>query len=47
MLTSAGPEATKKRSLGFKVARVCFVEVDDSVVGILCLEFLRAKLLDM
>ena len=34
----------KTRLLGFRIVHVCFPEVGDSVVGVLCLEILRAKL---
>ena len=46
MLTSGGPEATKKQHLRFEITHVCFVKVGDSVVGALLMEFLRAKQLD-
>ena len=40
MLTSGGLEATKEQCLGFEIAYVCSIEVGDSVLGALCLEFL-------
>ena len=40
MLTSGDLEMTKEQCLGFEIANVCFVEVDNSVLGALCLEFL-------
>ena len=46
MLTSGGLEATKEERLGPEIIRVCFIEVGDSVVGVLRLEFLRVKQLD-
>ena len=39
-MCSGGPEATKEQRLGFEIVHVCFVEVADSVLGALCLEFL-------
>ena len=35
---------TKSQLLGFQIVHACFPEVGDTVVGIVCLEFLRAKL---
>ena len=35
---------TKEQRSGFEVVRDCFTEGGDSVVGIFCLELLRAKL---
>ena len=46
MLTSGSTEATKEQCLGFEIAHECLVEIGDSVLGVLCLEFLQAKLLD-
>ena len=46
VLTSGGLDMVKEQYLGFEIAHVCFVEVGDSVVRALCLEFLRAKQLD-
>ena len=40
---SGGPKATKERNLGFEIFRVCFIEVGNSVLGVLYLEFLRAS----
>ena len=36
--------ATKEQRSGFEVVRDCFTEGGDSVVGVFCLELLRAKL---
>ena len=39
------PEDDERRLLEFLIVHMCFPEVGgDSVVGVLCLEFLRAKL---
>ena len=46
VLTSSCPEETKEQHLGLGITHVCFAEVDDSVVSVICLEFLQAKLLD-
>ena len=46
VLTSGGPKATKERHVGYEIVRVCFVEVGDSVLDILYLEFLKANKLD-
>ena len=43
-LTLGGSKATKEQRSGFEVVRDCFTEGDDSVVGVFCLELLRAKL---
>ena len=40
VLTNGSPEIMKEQRLGFEIAHVCFVEVGDSVLGALCLEFL-------
>ena len=45
-ITSGGPKATTEQGLGFEIVHPCFAEVGDSVLGIFCLEFFRAKLLD-
>ena len=42
--TLGGSKATKEQRSGFEVVRDCFTEGGDSVVGIFCLELLRAKL---
>ena len=39
-----GSKATKEQRSGFEVVRDCFTEGGDSVVGVFCLELLRAKL---
>ena len=39
-----GSKATKEQCSGFEVVRDCFTEGGDSVVGVFCLELLRAKL---
>ena len=44
VLAGGGLKTTKRRLLGFQIVHVCFPEVGDSVVGVLCLEILRAKL---
>ena len=46
VLTGSGPKAMKVQHLEFKIVSVYFVEVGDSVLGVFCLEFFRAKLLD-
>ena len=46
ILTIDGPKETIEQHLGFEIVHVCFVEVDDSVLGVFCLEFFRAELLD-
>ena len=43
-LTLGGSKATKEQRSGFDVVRDCFTEGGDSVVGVFCLELLRAKL---
>ena len=43
-LTLGGSKATKEQRSGFEVVRDCFTEGGDSVVGVFCLELLRAKL---
>ena len=42
--TLGGSKATKEQRSGFEVVRDCFTEGGDSVVGVFCLELLRAKL---
>ena len=46
VLTSGSPKATKEQGFGLEIVHVYFVEVRDSVLGVFCLEFFRAKLLD-
>ena len=46
ILIIGGPKATKERCVGFDIVHECFVEVGDPVLGVHCLEFFRAKLLD-
>ena len=43
-LTLGGSKATKEQRSGFEVVHDCFTEEGDSVVGVFCLELLRAKL---
>ena len=43
-LTLGDSKATKEQRSGFEVVRDCFTEGGDSVVGVFCLELLRAKL---
>ena len=43
-LTLGGSKATKEQRSGFEVVHDCFTEGGDSVVGVFCLELLRAKL---
>ena len=43
-LTLGGSKATKEQRSSFDVVRDCFTEGGDSVVGVFCLELLRAKL---
>ena len=42
--TLGGSKATKEQRSGFEVVHDCFTEGGDSVVGVFCLELLRAKL---
>ena len=44
VLAGGGLKTMKRRLLGFQIVHVCFPEVGDSVVGVLYLEILRAKL---
>ena len=46
VLTSGGPKATKEQHLAFGIVRACFIAVDDSVLGVLYLEFLTVNKLD-
>ena len=43
-LTLGGSKATKEQRSGFEVVHNGFTEGGDSVVGVFCLELLRAKL---
>ena len=40
---SGGPEVAKEQRLGFEIVQVSLVEVDDSILGDLCLEFLQKQ----
>ena len=42
-VTLGGSKATKEQRSGFEVVRDCFTEGGDSVVGVFCLELLRAS----
>ena len=46
VFTIGGLKVMKERHLGFEIVHVCFVEVGDSVLGVLYLKFLRANKLD-
>ena len=43
-LTLGGSKATKEQRSGFEFVRDCFTDGGDSVVGVVFLELLRAKL---
>ena len=48
MLTSGDPEAPKFNvCMGLEIVQVCMVEVGYAVLGVVCLEILRAKQLAM